>query len=259
MDKINLYNVYQNNYYSKTSQAGKNGQSTAAEETKGVKGAAAKENKVELSQAAKDLLKELKEKYGNTDFIIADYETDEEAASYLSRGTNQYSVLLTPEELEEMAADEDKKNENLAVLDDALAKLDEMKNQLGEKGDVVKRLGIAIGDNGELSFFAELEKVNEKQRERIEKNREEKKAADKEAAAKEADAARDAKESENVAHGGNAEEALAGKYATGKQSKKTMVYALTTEELMEKIADVDWEAIKEAASEVSGGKFDFTV
>lgn len=247
MDKINLYNAYQNSYYNKTNQVGKNNQSgkstqsAASNGVKGVREVTAKENTVELSLAAKDLLKELKEKYGNTDFIIANYETDEEAASYLARGTKQYSVLLSPEELEEMAADEDKKNENLAILDDALAKLDEIKNQLGEKGEEVKRLGIAIGDNGELSFFAELEKVSEKQRERIEKNREEKKAESKEAKAE------------------AAEEKRTEKYASDKPGKSTMVYAANTEELLEKIHAVDWESIKENEAVISGSKFDFTV
>lgn len=235
MDKINLYSVYQNSYYNKTNQARKNGQSTKADSTKEAQEAVAKENKVELSRAAKDLLKELKGKYGNTDFIIANYETDEEAASYLSRGTSAYSVLITPEELEEMAADETKKNENLALLDEAFGKLDEMKTQLGDKGEEVKRLGIAIGDNGELSFFAELEKVSEKQRQRIDEAREEKKAEAKEAKVE------------------------AAKEKEIKASKSTLVYASTTEELMQKIATVDWDAIKEKTPEVTGGKFDFTV
>lgn len=239
MDKINLYNVYQNNYYGKTNQAGKKEQSDKSEDIKPQK-AAAKENKVELSRAAKDLLKELKAKYGNTDFIVADYETDEEAASYLSRGTGAYSVLITPEELEEMAADENKKKENLALLDDAFGKLDELKTKLGEKGEEVKRLGVAIGDNGELSFFAELEKVNEKQRERIEEAREEKRAEAKEAKAEET-------------------EKKGGRYTATKPAKATVVYASTTEELLEKIAAVDWDAIKEKTPEVAGGKFNFTV
>ena len=39
------------------------------------------------------------------DFIVADYESEEEASAYLSRGTKEYSVLIDPELLEEMAAD----------------------------------------------------------------------------------------------------------------------------------------------------------
>jgi len=247
MDKINLYNVYQNSYYNKTNQAGKNGQGTKADNAKEARETAAKESKVELSQAAKDLLKELKSKYGDTDFIIANYETDEEATSYLSRGTGAYSVLMTPEELEKMAVDEKKKNENLALLDEAFVKLDEMKNQLGDKGEEVKRLGVAMGDNGELSFFAELEKVNEKQRERMEKAREEKKADTKEVESK-VDGKEDA-----------AEEVWAEKYGVGKYTKTTVVYASTTEELLEKITAVDWNAIKEKIPGDTGARFDFTV
>ena len=168
MDKIGSYGVHQSNYYNRP-KTGKTGNS-AASEAKGTK--ASEQTKTELSDAAVKLLKELKKTYGNTDFIVADYETDEEAAAYLSRGRSQYSVLITPEELEKMAADENVKNENLKVLDDAFSKLDQMKKQLGEKGQEVSRVGISIGSNGEISYFAELEKVSEKQRERIEEKRE---------------------------------------------------------------------------------------
>ena len=40
----------------------------------------------ELSQGAKDLLSELQKKYGDMDFFVADYSSDEEAQRYLSRG-----------------------------------------------------------------------------------------------------------------------------------------------------------------------------
>ena len=36
------------------------------------------------------------------DFMVAEYEGDDEAAEYLSRGTKDYSVLIEPELLEKM-------------------------------------------------------------------------------------------------------------------------------------------------------------
>lgn len=172
------------------------------------------------------------------DFIVADFETDEEAASLMSRGTAEYSALFTPEELEKMAADEDVKNKNMKILDGAVSKLDEMKTNLGDKADDVTRIGISFGDDGEVSFFAELEKNSEKQRERIEKQREDKKDAAKENGKAEA--------AEYLAHG----------KATG---KRTTVYASTIEELAEKIANVDWNAVKEERQSTTGQRFDFTV
>lgn len=163
MERIGNY-VNQSGYFNKAERAEKGGKSAR---TAGAN--AAKENRepAQLSAAARKLLKELKKSYGNMDFIVADYETEEEAASYLSRGISEYSTLLTAEELEKMAADENYKKEALHTLDNTVTKLEEMKERLGDKGGEIARMGIAIGNDGKISFFAELEKISEKQRERI--------------------------------------------------------------------------------------------
>ena len=231
MDRIGSYGIYQNNYYDKTKTA-KGGQNATSEVKES--GSAARK-KTELSVDAKKLLKELKKLYGNTDFIVADYANEEEAASYLSRGTSKYSVLLTPEELEKMAADEDVKKKNLKTLDDAFAKLNEMKEKLGENGQEVSRLGVILGDDGEISYFAELEKVNEKQRERIEENRENKK----EEARK-------------------AEKEQAERERRPEPPKRTTVHASSLEELAEKISQVDWSTVPDKPAS-SGSYFNYTV
>lgn len=243
MDKIGSYGIYNNNYYdnSKTAKT----QTASASESKNTKGT--EQKKVELSDSAVKLLKELKKLYKNTDFIIADYETDEEAASYLSRGTSKYSVLLTPDELEKMAADESVKNENLKILDDAFAKLDEMKEQLGEKGQEISRLGVSIGSDGEVSFFAELEKSSEKQRERIEEKREENRENNREEMKK----AVEEKARE-------LQDALRGRAPVGGPVKHTTVYASSVEELAEKIGQVNWNEIPDNIIP-SGRRYDFTV
>ena len=43
----------------------------------------------ELSQGAKDLLNEMQKKYGDMDFFVADYSSDDEAQKYLSRGSKE--------------------------------------------------------------------------------------------------------------------------------------------------------------------------
>ena len=48
------------------------------------------EDEVELSEAAKNLLAELKEKYGDIDFFVAEFSTDEEAQYYHNQSTKQY-------------------------------------------------------------------------------------------------------------------------------------------------------------------------
>ena len=236
MEKIGSY--YQSSIYEKTAQAAKDADRAKAGSARKAGGTEEGKKAPALSKAAQNLLKELKKTYSNMDFIVADFETDEEAASLMSRGTAEYSALFTPEELEKMAADKDVKNKNMKILDGAVSKLDEMKTKLGDKADDVTRIGISFGDDGEVSFFAELEKNSEKQRERIEKQREDKKEAAKDNGKAEA--------AEYLAHG----------KPTG---KRTTVYASTIEELAEKIANVDWNAVKEERQSTTGQRFDFTV
>ena len=176
MNKVNGYNLYQNTYYDST--INKKTQSKTSKTTSSRTGNTQKTgSNVQLSNRAKALLQELKNTYSNMDFMVADYETEEEAASYLGRGTKEYSVLIDPEELERMASDDSVKEQNLAALDQAVGKLDEMKEQLGDRKDEVIRMGINIGKNGEVSYFAELEKAGERQKEFVDKIREGKKEA----------------------------------------------------------------------------------
>lgn len=245
MSKVNGYSVYQNNYYSNTIQNKQNQEKTGQTEAQKTAGAKKTEhNSVQLSDKAKALLQDLKKQYGNMDFFVADYDTEEEASSYLSRGTKEYSVLIDPEELERMANDEEVKNQNLALLDEAVGKLGDLKDQLKEteNGDQVIQMGVTIGKDGEISYFAELEKVSERQKEFVDKIRAEKKEAAEEA--KEADAAK----------------ASAQDVYSFEKGRRTTVYAGSAEELLEKIAAVDWDSIKEeVTTDMPGKRFDFSI
>lgn len=240
MNKVVGYNTFQNNYFNNTVQ---NRKDTGKSEKAGTSKKTANTNKTDkntpqLSDKAKALLQDLKKKYSNMDFFVAEYETEEEAASYLSRGCKDYSVLIDPEELERMAEDEDVKKQNLALLDEAVGKLDDIKEELKETGkeDDVVTLGISIGKDGKVSYFAELEKAGERQKEFVDKLREDKKEAAKEAADK-------GQDKYNYEH-----------------SKRTTVYADSAEELLEKITNVNWDEIKEQTSvPMPGGHFDFSI
>lgn len=237
MEKIGSY-VQQSGFYDRTAQTGAGSRSARTSGAGSTDAAKESRTGAALSTGAKKLLKELKKTYGDMDFIVADYETEEEAAALLSRGKGEYSALLSTDELEKMAADEDVKKKNLETLDNAVAKLDDMKEKLGDKGDDVTRIGIVLGDDGEVSFFAELQKTSEKQRERIERNREEKR--------------------ENARAEGRDQGAdqLRPDRAGGKH---TTVFAPTVDELAEKISQVDWNKIKEERQDPVGQRFDFTV
>ena len=242
MNNVSGYGVYQNNYYDSFVQNRKDQSKTSKSDSSQKTDKSGKANgSVQLSDKAKALLQELKKKYTNMDFIVADYDSEEEAASYLSRGTKEYSVLIDPEELERMASDDSVKEQNLALLDEAVGKLDELKNQLGDHKDEVVSMGITIGKDGQMSFFAELEKAGERQKQFIDSIREGKKEAAEKAAAEKADPRNP------YAHG----------YERG---KRTTVHASTVEELLDKISNVDWDSIKEeSTAHMPGERFSSSV
>ena len=116
------------------------------------------ENEVELSEAAKNLLAELKEKYGDIDFFVAEFSNDEEAQYYHNQSTKKYSCVIDPKTLEEMAADEAVKEKYVEIIDTADEKFDRVKEELGEDADQIKRMGITVDKDGVVTYFAELTK-----------------------------------------------------------------------------------------------------
>ncbi len=232
MNRVEGFNTYRNNYYEAPAAKREAAKTTEAKQTENT-------GTAQLSSGAKELLEELKEKYGNADFMVADYETDEEAASYLSRGTKEYSVLLEPETLEKMAEDQDVKTQYLDRLDESMSQLADMAGKLGDQKDEVSHIGVAIKDDGTTSYFAELDKVSEKQRERIEKNREtHKEEKVKEEKARE-EKAKEAKEFD--------------------ERKHTRVTADSVEELLEKIRNVNWDQVKAGQVPTAGSRFDYSI
>ena len=62
------------------------------------------DSQLKLSDRAQELLEKLKKKYGDMDVMVAGKGDDPKEV--LSRGTKEFSVLFSSEELEKMAADE---------------------------------------------------------------------------------------------------------------------------------------------------------
>ncbi|MBQ7724032.1 MAG: hypothetical protein IJT63_00360 [Lachnospiraceae bacterium] len=201
-------------------------------------------NGVELSDGAKKILEELKEKYGNnTDFFVANYSSEEEAQDYLSRGTKEYSVLIEPELLEEMARDSEAKEKYMGIIENGTKQLDEMKEELaasGKDGDV-KNIGFSVNKDGTLSFFAQLEQSTKAQAERIAEKREKNAEKAEKEAEKRSERLRDKRDS----------------FAKD-QIKKATVKAESAEELLEKIKNFDWETVKAEEKIMVGSKVDFT-
>ena len=259
MNMINGYQAYRNDFYD-NSVANRNAQNAASQKTSQTESVgkaeqtAKTEAKPKLSQAAQDLLKELREKYSNMDIMTADYSTQEEAQSYLSRGTKEYSVLIHTDELERLAASADGKETLMAQIDSSVEQLQSMKEQLGEDGEEVKTLGVSIDRDGKVSYFAELEKVSEAQRQRIEKAREDKKAERKEEEKK----AQEKRDREKKTEKAETDKTGKRKEEEPESVKRTTVKADSVEELLKQIREVDWDSIK-AADQIAGSRIDFAV
>ncbi len=201
----------------------------------------------ELSQGAKDLLNEMQKKYGDMDFFVADYSSDDEAQRCLSRGSKEYSVLIEPELLEKMAADESVKEKYLGIIDDAKNKISDVKDEIdklddgedGVKKADIKNIGFSVKSDGSVSFFAELEKSSADQKKRIEQAREDKKVQKKE----------------------DEKEAKAKKLKEQQEDrvKRSVVRGDTASELIKNIREVDWDKVAEEVRPRAGGKIDFGV
>ena len=225
------------------------------------------DTEVQLSDKAKALLEELKAKYGNMDFFVADYSTEEEAQSYLSRGTKEFSVLIDPATLEAMAADEETKTKYTDMIDKATSQLAEIKDQLEEDENTeVKRIGFTINDDGSMSMFAELEQISERRKEAIAKEREARKA-EAEEEEKRAERKAEKEEEQEKLNVGGLEEAGGprrtrslwdGILPPDEKVKRTVVSANTVEDLISQIKTVNWDEIEAVDNKPPiGGKFDF--
>lgn len=129
---------------------------------------------IELSDAAKNLLEELREKYGNMEISVAKWSSDEEQDYYARNCQKEYSVLIDPEALEAMAADESVREKYESILDQAGDHSKAMEEALGEDVDRIKSFSITIGADGKVSFAVQLMKdFEERNAKRAEKSAEE--------------------------------------------------------------------------------------
>lgn len=242
MSKIDAYGIFQNNLFQNKVNQKKDSNKAQKSDRTDQSAKTKQKQPVQLSLRAQQLLDELRNKYRNMDFMVADYETDEEAQSYLSRGTKEFSVLIDPETLEEMAANEEVKEKYLGIIEDATAKFKDMEDQLGDKKDDVVRMGMTIDKDGTVKYFAELSKMNEAQRERIEQAKERKQEEQKKASGED-------------------------KRARGKEDdrfikegmRSVRVQSDSLEGLLEAIKNVDWSQVKGDNSGSNGGLFDLSI
>ena len=211
----------------------------------------------QLSSKAQAYLDKLNKSYDNMEFLV--YNSGKDAKEVLSHSTKEVSVMLSREEIEKMASDEKYAAEKMKGVQGALRMSEQINREFGytsafgknsENADTrISKVAISFNDDGSTNIFAELEKSGRKQREQIEEARAEKRAQKK---------AED-KRTQKKQQGKRLEEAADRYSRRNADTKRTVVEAGSVDELMKKIAAVDWNEIRAEGSTESGGRFDFSI
>ncbi len=177
---------------------------------------ASKSAEQKLSQKAKKYLESLRKKYGDFDFIIANDGDDKKGL--VGKSSKEYSVIFSSDELEKMADDENYAAERMKKVQKIVDMSERISKEFGfgrawdkdsnsDNGVVISKMAVTFDEDGNMSLFAELEKMSEKQQERAEEARE-KRAEEKE---------------------------------DDKSVKRIQIEAGSEEELFDKIREVNWD------------------
>ena len=201
--------------------------------------AISKANETKLSQRAQDYLNGLRDKFGDYDFMVGN--SNDDLRSMVNGSNKEFSVIFSSEEIEKMAADEEYAEEKLRVVDDAVEMSLRINEQFGFEsaldaaqgdGNTLSRFGVAIGDDGKITLFAELEKASDKQKELP-----------------------DAESADGIL-----KPVKPNPYAKNDENtvKKTLIQAGSEEELLQKLSTVDWKEVP-AQAITTGERLNFTV
>lgn len=218
---------YKNNAVSKQSGADKSKETQNTE-------AKIKSSEDKLSTKTQKYLESLRKDNGDFDFIVADKGDD--FKGLVKQSNKEFTVVFSSAELERMASDEKYAQEKLSAVNTAVRMSERINEEFGfervwgknnSTKTMLDKLTISFDDDGKMTLFADVEKITEKQRERLEKlkeNRAEEKQQEKKEVA----------------------------------VKRTTIQANSEEELLKKISELDWSKISEEKS-VEGMKFDITI
>ena len=142
-----------------------------------------------LSTEAKEYLEELKDKFGNIDFFVANCKSDEEMNRYFAMGKKDYTCVISSDLLEKMATDKDVREKYEGIIDNADESIEEIKAEIKEElgEDAAKRItniGMTIDDKGVVDYFAKLKNSNDAYYAKIKEKRAKAKEEEKKAEAK---------------------------------------------------------------------------
>ena len=126
MNGVNSYAAYDNYYSSTITNKSNDTKAASGRKTNSSQNSV---SQPKLSDKAQDLLEKLKKTYKNMDFMVAGKGDD--AKEILSRGTKEFSVLFSTEELEKMAADKTYEKEYMNKVQGAVRMSEQINKQFG--------------------------------------------------------------------------------------------------------------------------------
>ena len=132
----------------------------------------------QLSEKAASYYQELKKKYSNMEFILVSEDQKEQAKAQAGSyaNANKMVVLIDEAKVERMAEDEAYRKQYEGIIANAASGMSQLSDRLKTSGASVKGFGMQVNDDGTASYFAVLDKMNDAQKNRMEKAAEKKKA-----------------------------------------------------------------------------------
>ncbi len=184
-----------------------------------------------LSSKAQAMLSRLKERYGeDTDVFVGNWSSDEEASAIMNHGTKEYAMLISPEELEKMASDEDYAKQRMQDIDAARGDMQTVVEEAKKEGVSIDKIGFTLDADGNTKLFASLSKSSEaykKHMEEVNKKKAEEKIRLEKKERKEAQ-----------------DEKIQKRLDEESWFKTSSVEADNVEELIEKIRGINWDDIE---------------
>lgn len=189
----------------------------------------------ELSEKAAKYYEQLKKRYSDMEFILVSKDKMAEAKATASQYANPVKmvVLIDEEKIEKMAVDKEYREKYETIIGNAKKDLGTFKDKMQETpaspNGELKGYGIQVNDNGTVTYFATLEKMTAKQKERIKETVEKKREA---AKVKEKESEKEEKE-ENEAVDHTQSEKIENNY----EMVEYTVSASTVDELIQKVIE----------------------
>ncbi len=198
----------------------------------------------ELTDRAREYYGKLKSKFHGMEFILVGKDMKSQVAANAAAYGNasKQVVLIDEEKLERMATDESFRKKYEGIISMSQMKLQAARGSLISSGARVTNFGMSVSENGETSFFATVEKMNETQTKRLAKKQAEKKAAKQKEKKADEKAAREARldqtrEARKAAKDALETARMKARDASDLPKEYVKLYADTIESLLDKVSD----------------------